>query len=170
MGLRLCEVVKDDEALDFDALAQQPCGKLSRHDAMTWAAKALCALPHAQGDRAKASSLHVCTLGATGQPHRDGADDTQAVATLSSWPAPWTCPEWRRRREALRRCVRRSSAQAHSGGNFADLPQAMNYQQSPLLSAPLFYRECYKPGFFLTLSTKAFVVFESAPFPQLDLT
>lgn len=54
MGLRLCEVVKDEEALDFDALAQQPCGRLSRHGPMTRAANALCALTHAQGTQAKA--------------------------------------------------------------------------------------------------------------------
>jgi len=88
MGLRLCEVVKDGEALDFDALARQPCGKLSRHGPTTWAANALCAPSHAQGTQAKAPSLHVCTLSATGQPHRDGADDTQTVTTLSWWPAP----------------------------------------------------------------------------------
>jgi hypothetical protein len=54
MGLRLCEVVEDEEALDFDALAQQPCGRLSRHGPMTRAANALCALTHAQGTPAKA--------------------------------------------------------------------------------------------------------------------
>ena len=45
MGLRLCEVVKDGEALDFDALAQQSCG---RPGTMTRATNAFCTLPHAQ--------------------------------------------------------------------------------------------------------------------------
>jgi hypothetical protein len=50
MGLRLCEVVGDDEALDFDALAQQPC---CGPGTMTRSANAFCALTHAHGAQAK---------------------------------------------------------------------------------------------------------------------
>jgi hypothetical protein len=53
MGLRLCEVVKDDEAAYFDALAQQPCGRHGRHGTMTRVANAFCALPHGHGAQAK---------------------------------------------------------------------------------------------------------------------
>jgi hypothetical protein len=58
MGLRLCEVVKNGEAAHADALAQRAC---CRRGTMTQSANAFCALPHAQGDRAKALvSDHYC--------------------------------------------------------------------------------------------------------------
>lgn len=86
--------------------------RLGRHGTMTPAANALCALPHAQGYRAKAQSIRMCWLGATQPTHHDGDGDVQTVATLSWWPAPGPCLGWRRRRAALRRCARGSSAQA----------------------------------------------------------
>jgi len=64
-------VSRDDEALHFDALAQQSC---CAHGTMTRPANAFCALPHGQGDRAKAPSLHVCALSATWQSHRQRDD------------------------------------------------------------------------------------------------
>ena len=101
MGLRLCEVVKDDEAMHFDALAQQPrCG----HATMTRSANALCSLLHAQGDRAKAQSIRVCRLGATQPSHRDGDGDMQpAVARAQTKKSPSrgrARSGWRRRRDS----------------------------------------------------------------------